>query len=102
MHVHCLYSILMQCTAPLAPAVVAGSAVVMALQPLVSRETSPTSSAVITVSRFNTGEGATNVIPPSVTLQASRAAWHDSDGCPSDTPPLRYCVPHLLRARSAR
>ena len=35
--------------------VVAGAAVVAALQPLVSRETSPTGSAVITVSRFNTG-----------------------------------------------
>ena len=35
--------------------VVAGAHVVLALQPLVSRETSPTDSAVITVSRFNTG-----------------------------------------------
>ena len=36
--------------------VVAAAAVVAALQPLVSRETSPTDGAVVTVSRFNTGE----------------------------------------------
>jgi hypothetical protein len=35
--------------------VVAGAQVVAALQPLVSRETSPTDSTVVTVSRFNTG-----------------------------------------------
>jgi len=34
---------------------VAGAAIVAALQPLVSRETSPTDGAVVTVSRFNTG-----------------------------------------------
>jgi metal-dependent amidase/aminoacylase/carboxypeptidase family protein len=36
--------------------VVAAAAVVAALQPLVSRETSPTSAAVVTVAEFNTGE----------------------------------------------
>ena len=35
--------------------VVAAAAVVASLQPLVSRETSPTDGAVITVARFNTG-----------------------------------------------
>ena len=35
--------------------VVAAAAVVSSLQPLVSRETSPTDGAVITVARFNTG-----------------------------------------------
>lgn len=35
--------------------VVAAAAIVGALQPLVSRETSPTDAAVISVSRFNTG-----------------------------------------------
>ena len=35
--------------------VVAAAAVVSALQPLVSRETSPTDGAVVTVARFNTG-----------------------------------------------
>jgi metal-dependent amidase/aminoacylase/carboxypeptidase family protein len=36
--------------------VVPASLIVAALQPLVSRETSPTDSAVVTVARFNTGE----------------------------------------------
>ncbi len=40
--------------------VVAGAQIVTALQPLVSRETSPTDSMVVTVSRFNTGA----VAPP--------------------------------------
>ena len=35
--------------------VVAGSAIVQALQMLVSRETDPVDSAVISVTRFNTG-----------------------------------------------
>lgn len=35
--------------------VVAATAVVQALQPLVSRETNPADSAVISVTRFNTG-----------------------------------------------
>ena len=35
--------------------VVAAAAVVGALQPLVSRETSPSDGAVVTVARFNTG-----------------------------------------------
>ena len=48
--------------------VLAGAAVITALQPLVSRETSPTDAVVVTVSRFNTGEGAPNVIPSHVRL----------------------------------
>lgn len=48
--------------------VVAASMIVVGLQPLVSRETSPTDGAVVTVARFNTGEGASNVIPDSVRL----------------------------------
>ncbi len=36
--------------------VVAAALIVVALQPLVSRETSPTDGAVVTVARFNTGE----------------------------------------------
>ena len=35
--------------------------VVVALQPLVSRETSPTDSAVVSVSEFNTGEVAASL-----------------------------------------
>lgn len=48
--------------------VVAAAAVVQALQPLVSRETDPVDSAVISVTQFSSGEGATNVIPDSVKL----------------------------------
>ncbi|PNW75781.1 hypothetical protein CHLRE_12g560800v5 [Chlamydomonas reinhardtii] len=51
--------------------VVAAAAVVTALQTLVSRETSPVDAAVVTVSRFNTGPGAANVIPESVELQGT-------------------------------
>ncbi len=35
--------------------VMAAAQIVVALQPLVSRETSPTDSTVVTVARFNTG-----------------------------------------------
>jgi len=48
--------------------VVAAAALVGALQPLVSRETAPTDGAVVTVARFNTGVGASNVIPDSVEM----------------------------------
>lgn len=48
--------------------VVAAASVVTSLQHLVSRVTKATEGAVVTVSRFNTGEGATNVIPDSVAL----------------------------------
>jgi IAA-amino acid hydrolase len=51
--------------------VVAASAIVMSLQSIVSRETSPTDGAVVTVSRFNTGPGAANVIPDSVELMGT-------------------------------
>lgn len=57
--------------------VVAASAVVMALQAVVSRETSPTDSAVLTVARFNTGEGAFNVIPHAVRLAGTMRAVSD-------------------------
>ncbi|GLC46738.1 hypothetical protein PLESTF_001786600 [Pleodorina starrii] len=51
--------------------VVAAAAVVGALQSLVARETSPVDSAVVTVSRFNTGPGAANVIPDCVELSGT-------------------------------
>ncbi|GBF99601.1 IAA-amino acid hydrolase-like [Raphidocelis subcapitata] len=51
--------------------VVAAAAVVTALQPLVSRETSPVGAAVVSVTRFNTGPGAANVIPAAVELQGT-------------------------------
>ncbi|KAI8463294.1 MAG: hypothetical protein J3K34DRAFT_527103 [Monoraphidium minutum] len=54
--------------------VVAAAQAVIALQPLVSRETSPVDSAVISVTRFNTGPGAVNVIPESVELQGTLRA----------------------------
>ncbi|KAK9815946.1 hypothetical protein WJX72_012465 [[Myrmecia] bisecta] len=58
--------------------VVAAATAVVALQPLVSRETSPTDSAVITVARFNTGPGASNVIPETVTFSGTmRALTHE-------------------------
>jgi IAA-amino acid hydrolase len=51
--------------------VVAASAIVLALQSLVSRETSPTDGAVVTVSRLNTGPGASNVIPEEVEVKGT-------------------------------
>lgn len=54
--------------------VVATSAIVLALQALVSRETSPTDSAVISVTRINTGEGASNVIPGEVSVKGTLRA----------------------------
>ncbi|HEY3364110.1 MAG TPA: amidohydrolase [Symbiobacteriaceae bacterium] len=47
--------------------IVAGSAIVMALQTIVSRNVSPLDSAVVTISAFQAG-AAHNVIPPSATL----------------------------------
>ncbi|CAL5224261.1 g6919 [Coccomyxa viridis] len=54
--------------------VVAASQVVVALQPLVSRETSPTDSAVVSVCEFNTGPGASNVISDAVSLSGTLRA----------------------------
>jgi IAA-amino acid hydrolase len=59
--------------------VVAGAAVVAALQPLVSRETSPTRGAVLTVARFNTGEGASNVIPDAARLAGTLRALSSAE-----------------------
>ena len=42
--------------------VVAAAAAVGALQPLVSRETSPTTAAVVTVAEFNTGAALTQTL----------------------------------------
>jgi len=66
--------------------VVAAAAIVAALQPLVSRETSPTSAAVVTVAEFNTGE-------PTVVSGLLKAA------CAA---PLRalHVARHLWRPRS--
>lgn len=57
--------------------VVAGSAIVMGLQTIVSRNVPPLQMAVITVGSFQAGE-ANNVIPQSATLKLSvRALNHD-------------------------
>ncbi|KAL4451666.1 hypothetical protein ABPG75_007328 [Micractinium tetrahymenae] len=48
--------------------VVAASMAVVALQPLLSRETDPTEGGVATVSRFNTGPGACNILPDAVEI----------------------------------
>eukprot|EP00891_Asterochloris_glomerata_P003084 jgi/Astpho2/3084/e_gw1.00051.95.1_t len=58
--------------------VVAGAAIVTALQTLVSRETSPLDSAVISIPRFNAGE-AYNVIPDTVSLGGTlRTLTHEA------------------------
>jgi len=44
---------------------------VLAVQSIVSRETSPVDAAVVSISRFNTGAGAPNVIPQSVELMGT-------------------------------
>ena len=54
--------------------VVAASAIVTALQTLVSREADPTRATVVTVARFNTGPGASNVIPDAVALAGTLRA----------------------------
>ena len=50
--------------------VVAGSAIVMALQTAVSRSTSPLDPVVVTIASFHAGS-AHNVIPPSATLEGT-------------------------------
>ena len=51
---------------------------VLALQCLVSRETDPTASAVVSVTNFNAGTGAKNVIPASGVLTGTvRTFRHD-------------------------
>ncbi|MRR50841.1 MAG: amidohydrolase [Rhodocyclaceae bacterium] len=48
--------------------VVAGSALVQALQSLVSRNTDPQDAAVVSVTRFHAGSGADNVLPEQAVL----------------------------------
>ncbi|PRW20779.1 IAA-amino acid hydrolase ILR1-like 3 [Chlorella sorokiniana] len=55
--------------------VLAASMAVVALQPLLSRETDPLQGGVVTVSRFNTGPGASNIIPQSVNLVGTIRAF---------------------------
>lgn len=51
---------------------VAGSAIVLALQTLVSRETGPLDSSVVTVGVFDSGVGAGNIIASQVRLEVRR------------------------------
>lgn len=51
--------------------VVAGAAMVMNLQTIVSRTTSPLDAAVCSVTQFDSGSGAFNVIPNSATLKGT-------------------------------
>jgi hippurate hydrolase len=48
--------------------VVAGSALVQALQPLVSRETDPLDASVVSVTRFHAGGEADNILPERTVL----------------------------------
>lgn len=64
--------------------VVAASMAVVALQPLLSRETDPTEGGVVTVSRFNTGPGASNILPDSVEISGTIRGF-------SRPPPLPSC-----------
>lgn len=59
--------------------VVAASAVVLALQTLVSREVRPTAGGVVTVARFSTGDGASNVIPDAVKIAGTVRALTSAD-----------------------
>ncbi|MDF2628658.1 MAG: hydrolase [Symbiobacteriaceae bacterium] len=67
--------------------VVAGSAIVMALQTAVSRNTSPLEPAVVSICTFQAGSGAHNVIPPSATLLGTVRTFN---------PAVRARMPELL------
>lgn len=67
--------------------VVAGSAIVMALQTAVSRNTSPLEPTVVSICTFQAGSGAHNVIPPSATLLGTVRTFN---------PALRAQMPALL------
>jgi N-acetylcysteine deacetylase len=67
--------------------VVAGSAIVMALQTAVSRNVSPLEPAVVSICTFQAGSGAHNVIPPSATLLGTVRTFN---------PAVRAQMPALL------
>eukprot|EP00873_Tetraselmis_striata_P002422 jgi/Tetstr1/422686/TSEL_013484.t1 len=59
--------------------ITAGAQAVVSLQQLVARELSPTDAGVVSVSRFNTGDGAFNVIPDEVELKGTiRASTNEA------------------------
>jgi hippurate hydrolase len=51
--------------------ILAGSQMVSALQALVSRETDPLDAAVLSVTNFQAGDGACNVLPEAATLRGT-------------------------------
>jgi hippurate hydrolase len=51
--------------------ILAGSQMVSALQSLVSRETDPLEAAVLSVTNFQAGDGACNVLPETATLRGT-------------------------------
>jgi len=51
--------------------ITAAAQAVVSLQQLVARELSPTDAGVVSISRFNTGDGAFNVIPDVVELKGT-------------------------------
>ena len=55
--------------------VVIASEIVLALQSVVSRSVDPFESAVLSITNFNAGTGATNIIPSSVTLTGTARAF---------------------------
>ncbi|KAK9829138.1 hypothetical protein WJX72_004097 [[Myrmecia] bisecta] len=76
--------------------VVASAAAVVALQSLVSRETSPLESAVVSVTRFSAGDGAFNVIPDTTAFGGTiRCLTHDG------MMTLQKRVTEVIRAQAA-
>lgn len=55
--------------------VVIASHIVVALQSIVSRSVDPLESAVLSITNFNAGTGATNIIPSEVTLTGTARAF---------------------------
>jgi amidohydrolase len=67
--------------------VVAAAHVVTALQTIVSRSTDPLESAVLTVARLESGEGAYNIIPERATLRGTARTFN---------PALRAAFPERI------
>ncbi|HYF94968.1 MAG TPA: amidohydrolase [Symbiobacteriaceae bacterium] len=67
--------------------IVAAAAIVMALQTAVSRNVSPLEAAVVSITSFQAGTGAHNVIPPSARLVGTVRSYN---------PALRESMPGLL------
>jgi len=57
--------------------IVIGSALIMQLQTLVSRNVDPLSSAVVSITGFQAGEGSSNIIPDTVKLVGTVRAFQE-------------------------